>query len=145
MKTKLKRYHILLSFVSTILIANSCPNQDYQPDSTLTIVNNSSDSLLYYIDFRVSEDTLLTTYNLYPDESTKHINLILPYSEKTDKDAFVKTFEKLNHEILMLFLFKYNVVEQNAWDTIKKHYLVEKRYDLSLDKLQQYNWVISYP
>lgn len=55
----------------------------------------------------------------------------------------------LQHQIvshkIMIYVFDAAVVESTPLDTIKSHYLVLKRYDLTLDELRARNWIINYP
>ena len=45
----------------------------------------------------------------------------------------------------MYFIYDACILETTPWDTIKAKYIVLKRYDLSLQDLQQMNWTITYP
>jgi len=45
----------------------------------------------------------------------------------------------------MVFVFDANIVENTPWDTIRKNYLILKRYDLSYDDIVSLNWIITYP
>jgi hypothetical protein len=139
-----KLYNLII-LASILMLTVACPDRDYAPDSTLLIKNNSKDTLLYFIEFKSIVDTVLPSYNLFPDESTKSTWLIFPYSESRYKDAFIKTFNELDNKVLMVFIFDAKVLETTPWDTVKAKYLVLKRYDLSLQDLEDMNWTITYP
>ena len=48
-------------------------------------------------------------------------------------------------DILMLYLFSRDTIEQVSWDRIVDEYLILRRYDLTLEDLEDINWTITYP
>jgi hypothetical protein len=61
-----KRFHLIIVMITILFLAYACPEKDLEPDSTIKIVNNSSDSLLWWIALRQENDTLLPSNNLFP-------------------------------------------------------------------------------
>ena len=46
---------------------------------------------------------------------------------------------------IMIYVFDAAIIENTPIDTIKKNYMVLKRYDLTLEDLRAKNWIIEYP
>jgi len=138
-----------LALIPTVLIilflTYACPEKDIEPDSTITIVNNSSDSLLWWIALRQYHDTLLPSNNLFPTPGTRGNFLIYPDSNVIIKEAFIHLLQNQRDDLLMLFLFGLRDVEKNHWDTIRINYLMRRRYDLTIDELNNLGWTITYP
>ena len=140
------KLNVIIIFIAILCLANTCTEKDVsKPDSTLKILNNSNDTLFYYIEYRAIGDTLLPDFSIFPDEQAKELNTIEPLSTKEDNDAFVKAFDRLENKVLMLFIFDKEVVDNVPWDTIREEYMVLKRYDLSLQDLEGNNWTVAYP
>jgi hypothetical protein len=49
-----------------------------EPDSSITINNNSPDSLLCWINYRSLNDTILPENSYYPNQEAINLNLLLP-------------------------------------------------------------------
>lgn len=90
-------------------------------------------------------DTLLPDYTWFPTDKNLEINRILPNSRKEFPGRHIALFEKLEGEVNMLFIFKYDTVRETPWDTIVSKYMVERRYDLTLSTLDSLDWTITYP
>jgi hypothetical protein len=46
---------------------------------------------------------------------------------------------------LIIFIFDAAIVDTTPWETIKKNYLILKRYDLTLKELDSLNFKVIYP
>lgn len=140
----MKTRPILLLIFSVPLIANIC-SEKYEEDSTIVFINNSSDTVLYYEEFNLPMDTLLPDYTWFPTDKNLEINRILPNTRKEFPGRHIALFEKLEGEVNMWFIFKYDTVHETPWDTIVSKYMVERRYDLTLSILDSLDWTITYP
>ena len=120
-----------------------CPN--YSDDSTIILINNSSDTLLYYDIYKKTGDTLLEKSSIYPTEETKKRWMLLPNSQLLFPGRFKNLFEEMPDYQYVMFLFEKQTVDSVSWDIIKSNYLVLRRYDLSLADLEEMNWIITYP
>ena len=123
-----------------IVIGAKCSNDDEL--MKLRIKNNSSQTLY---------ESCSTNY---PDTS---LNKILspacnPQIHKIEANTFQK--EHYNsptedifdyNDTLIVFLFNAQILESNPWDSVVKNYMILKRYDLSLQDLQDMDWTITYP
>jgi hypothetical protein len=136
---KIKILACLLILVSLL----GCPN--YSDDSTIILINNSSDTLLYYDIYNKTGDTLLKNNSIYPTEETKKRWMLLPNSQLLFPGRFKNLFEEMPEYQYVMFLFEKQTVDSVSWDIIKSNYLVLRRYDLSLADLEEMNWTITYP
>lgn len=59
--------------------------------------------------------------------------------------SFEKFFQELPKDTLSLFLFHPDTISKYDWNTIRSQYKVLRRYDLSLQDLQQKNYTVTYP
>jgi hypothetical protein len=48
-------------------------------------------------------------------------------------------------DTLMIFIFDAQVFENTLWDNVVKDYMIKKRYDVSLQDLQNLDWTLTYP
>lgn len=53
--------------------------------------------------------------------------------------------EKNPSDTLSIYIFDGDTVNTYDWNQIKEGYKVLKRYDLSINDLQQMNWTVTYP
>ncbi|MGI6343222.1 MAG: hypothetical protein ACOXZ9_09655 [Bacteroidales bacterium] len=86
-----------------------------------------------------NSDTLL------PD-SFEH-NKKIPPSKRVAYSYFCaeQAFGNVGKKYAMITVFDDEVIRNNSWDTIKKYDLVEKRYLLDIDLLEQNDYVLTYP
>lgn len=122
-----------------------CTSCEDQPDSTITIVNNSEKDILWYLEYRNPTDTLFPIYSLFPTKENIQIQLISSGSSKSFLGSWKVLFKELETKVAMLFLFSRDTVEQVPWNQIRDKYMVLRRYDLTLDILEQKDWKIVYP
>ncbi|MFT3740240.1 MAG: hypothetical protein QM786_15955 [Breznakibacter sp.] len=136
---------ILILILSLLLMCCTC-RDDENCHNTIISINNSTDTLY------------ITSSGEYPDTSIYNPNpvldpnftKVLPNESNTrvlwGRDCIELAFKDLiPYDTLMVYVFDAKVLEENAWETVKENYLVLKRYDLSLEDLQNLNWTITYP
>lgn len=135
----------LIFFILPIFLLIKCPGQDDPVDSTLFIVNNSQEDIIYQIEFNAPTDTSLFTFSfpLLP-ENTEH-RIIPSSSEVSLSEGFIKFLTDKPEEVLMLYLFSRDTIEQVPWERIRDEYLVLRRYDLTLEDLEALDWTVEYP
>jgi len=125
-----------------VLMSNSCKKDSSYYDYRLKVVNKSDKTI--YADFYQSyPDTTLGLHSHFDNATVKAATngTITLVRGGTWENAFKEDI----HQKLMVFIFDASVVDNTPWDTIKKKYLILKRYDLSLDDLQKSNWTVTYP
>lgn len=103
-------------------------------------VENKSNTLIYF----------LVSYN-YPDtiipDTYNKIKGVSPGS-KTSYDSDKKweeVFEELPADTLSIFIFDGDTISACDWQTVRNNYKILKRYDISLDDLNNNKGIITYP
>jgi len=141
----MKALIVFSSLVLSILsMTNSCdPNSDGHWDGKLTIVNNSTDTLLAFLQFNYPDTTLL-------DEDAPELNntVIAPHSQEKIYSSILweDRIMKLNSDqMIMIFINSYDTLAKYNWSEIQGDYNILKRYDLSISNLDSLNWTITYP
>lgn len=140
------RTKIILIFISLVSLSATCFEKDKSaPDSTIYITNNTKDTLLYYYEYKTTiKDSFLLEYSYYQTEEARSLRRVLPFSKFEITGPFIKHLSENNY-YLMLFLMNETVIVNHDWNTVRKDYLILKRYDLTLDSLEARNWTITYP
>lgn len=138
---------IILLFISlfSVQLLSSCIKDAALPgDIGVIKINNNS-----------SENIELDYSNSYPDTSLKTNNLgdcdcgkIKPKSTCECNSRYgwkdhIKTMCKGGK--LMLFIFNKDTINKYSWDTVVSKYKVSKRFELSIEDLENSNWTITYP
>ena len=87
--------------------------------------------------------------DVYKRQSSDNTNKVLPFSENKTALWYYGCFEdllqSLKKDTLFVYVFDAEIVETTPWDTVLANNLILKRYDLSLEDLQNMNWTIIYP
>jgi hypothetical protein len=129
--------------IQFILMANSCKEGGSYYDFRLKVINKSN--MTIYAEYTMSPiDTLLqyrqSPFNHSPDKATPNRTISLGRG-----GSWENAFNEVANQKLRIFIFDASIVDNTPWDTIKKNYMILKRYDLSLDDLDNMNWTITYP
>ena len=128
---------VLIYFICT---ASSCDKLIPDRVSSFWIQNNSSGEISF-------------SYSLkFPDSSITHLQrfevITISNGEKAPIDSRKDWDKVINEDIpgkkLQVFVFTIPVNDNN-WDSVRNNYLVQKRYELTVDDLNTMNWVVSYP
>ena len=104
------------------------------------LIRNNSDSSVYFA-FSYS----------YPDTSMSGINSIPYYKGNLWQKllAHEGKFEATGvfdlNPTTFVFIFDAQTIENTPWDTIVKHYIMLKRYQLTINDMEKKNWIITYP
>jgi len=136
--------YLLLSV--TIVILTSCFEDINPVDATVVIRNNSNIDIAYYFKNNKISDTSLYTigHSLSKDYFVNRI--ISARGVLEIPDSYRKSLKKMpKDEVMMVFLFSRDTIEQVPWERIADEYMVLKRFDLTLDSLERRNWVLEYP
>jgi hypothetical protein len=133
-----------ISFILIITIlfiglnSSRCKHEDGM--THLKIKNNANFSIYYALSYS------------YPDTSINKIG-IMPYSKAGDtsqkinanSSVFVRIAILGISPITQMFIFDAHTIETTPWDSIVKHYMVLKRYQLTESDVEKMNWTITYP
>jgi len=133
----------LILFIAIFLTLTGCPDKYKYPDYILEIKNTSTKDLVYNYD-KLYPDTLLWDESPFSELNIEQ--LIIPAKSIEEIGFFDDQFSGMAQgQKIRLFLFDREIIDTNPWDTIRNNYLVLRRYDLSIEDLNQLNWVITYP
>jgi hypothetical protein len=133
--------NIFIVFLCLITLSSTCKKDE--EDLKLRVRNNSN-STIY-----------MSWGTWYPDTSFSRIlnpirnpqySKIEPQSlQDNHYNSPTNSLFNENMDTLMIFIFDANIVENKNWDTIVKNYMILKRYDLSLQDLEDMDWTVTYP
>ena len=132
---------MLIISLQLVLMSNSCKNNSYY-DFRLKVINKSDKTI--YADFYQSyPDTILSMHSHFDNSANKAVpnGIVTLVRGGTWETAFKGNIQQK----LMIFIFDAATVDNTPWDTIRKNYLILKRYDLSLKELDSLNFKVTYP
>lgn len=134
---------IAIISIQFILMANSCKEGGSYYDYRLKVINKSN--MTIYAEYTMSPiDTLLpytqSPFNHSPDKAAPNGTITLGRG-----GSWEDAFNEVANQKLRIFIFDASIVENTPWETVKKNYMILKRYDLSLHDLDSLNWTITYP
>jgi|WetSurMetagenome_2_1015567.scaffolds.fasta_scaffold293107_2 hypothetical protein len=134
---------IAIISIQLILMANSCKEGGSYYDYKLKVINKSN--MTIYAEYTMSPiDTLLpytqSPFNHSPDKAAPNGTITLGRG-----GSWEDAFNKVVNQKLRIFIFNASIVDDTPWETVKKNYIILKRYDLSLHDLDSLNWTIKYP
>lgn len=134
---------ILLISLIFLLCFTHCPYEN-TPDchEYFTIINNSNRTIYFSHKYNFEKiDTILPNYNPILSGNDCRINSM------TRKSAYHDFCleSMIGKYFLYVFIFDAEVLEKIPWDTIRKNYMILRRYDLTVDSLNKLNWKIIYP
>ena len=132
---------IYFLFLGLLLMSSSCNDEKEQK----LRVQNNSDKTIYY-DWSSS----------YPDSSFQYIGNPTgdPYQCKVNAKSISNYsylspnknyFGSRDMDTMIIFIFDAELIEALSWDSVRSKGLVLKRYFLSLDDLEEMNWIVNYP
>jgi hypothetical protein len=138
----------VILLIMYLLFNQGCGDKEDSCHKTIIFVNNT-EKIIYVESAYEYPDTLAYRFNPNPILDPTHSE-VLPNEENTQvlwsRDCIELAFKDLiPSDTLMVFIFDGQVLENTPWDTIISNYLVLKRYDLSLQDLEQMNWTVEYP
>lgn len=131
---------IKFTIVYIICSASSCDKLIPDRVSSFWVQNNSTQKISISHSIK------------YPDTTIAHIKRFevdgISPNERAPVDSR-KDWEKvINEDIpgkkLLVFVFSIPVNDTN-WDSVRNNYLVQKRYELTVDDLKAMKWVVEFP
>lgn len=136
---------VTLFITFLFLTSGSCnKNPLVEEFYTITIDNESRKSIYFY------------PYDMfsaiqYPDTTLPSIDpraTILGANARfyiDKREPWIKEFNMLVADTLSIFIFDSEVYENADWSEIRDDYNILKRYDLSLEDLEQIDFTVTYP
>lgn len=131
----------LAVFLQLILMSSSCKRDSGYYDFRLKLLNKS-DNAVYTCFYQSYPDTVLGSHNPFSSDSRVEPNETFTLGRG---GSWESAFKEDISQKLMIYVFDADVVENTPWDTIKANYLVLKRYDLTLQDIEEMDWTICYP
>lgn len=143
----MKKIIYLFLFISIIFY--SCdPTCDTETCHYHIYIQNNSSNNIYQTVSDIYPDTLLKFYT-DPNPKLDAINKTTINEKGTMSKLSCYEFDfkdtKRPLEKLIIYVFDAKTLESMSWDSIKAKDLYLKRYDLTLQDLQNNNWTITYP
>ncbi len=141
--------YLIIIFISLITIAGTCRKESATCHTKVSFINRSQNSIS--VDWNAYYPDTLLGNGFYNPSSQAQIHEVLPSETNIDAvslgvDCFESRFKtQITSGIIMIYVFDKTVLQNNNWDTIKKYNMYLKRYDLSLQDLQNKDWTITYP
>lgn len=111
---------------------------------TITIKNHSSDTIRFYVGSLGSEHVYPDT--LLPAEKPSFGKILRSRSGYRDSSLpWEEVFAHLPYDTLSIFILDNSVFENEEWPVIRDQYKILKRYDVSIQDLQNMDFNVTYP
>jgi hypothetical protein len=135
-------------FIFIILVTNlsKCEKAVMDKRYAVYIKNNAEHSIGAYFALggklgTLFPDTILPETKQYVITEIKP-NTIYIYDSGI---KWEEIFLKLPKDTMSVYIFHTDTLYKYPWERIRDDYMILKRYDLSLEDLQDLNWAITYP
>jgi len=135
MKKKLLILIMPILFIG--LNSSSCKDED--DPVHLKIKNNSNFSIYYALSYSYP-DTALNRITDIPNDNENKTSKI-----NANDSISVRTGFLAISPITQMFIFDAKTIENTPWDSIVKHNMVLKRYQLTKSDVKNSGWTITYP
>lgn len=141
MKTYIK---IILYFLAVLLVmSTACTKKDIHREIK---IRNNSDKGIYFQDrviYENSEPRFISDYN----PALSKLNFYCAAKESNiiwTRSTFEGDFNR-GAKYLQIIIFDEDVIYTVPFDTVRKYDMTLKRYNLTLENLQDLNWTVYYP
>jgi hypothetical protein len=137
------KYSKLILIIGLFIIA-SCGEKDPNLHGIIWFLNNSDKTVFLGPQFTGFDDSLIffsnpalsgEYYKSYPNTKDDQLSLT---------DTYEGRFNDPSIDLLRIYLFDEEIIAEYDWDTIVSNYMVLKRYDLTLDDLNNLDWIVEY-
>lgn len=144
------RSFIIILVIFTTVSTHACLWESENCRRIVVFSNNSGDTI-YFASSEMYPDTSIVRGVHNPLLSNDF--RLLPNS-KLDKGkrsgskpgCYEEIFEYgVKSDTLSIFVFNNKMLSQMPWESVADQYVIECRYDVSLDDLRRRNWALEYP
>jgi len=104
-------------------------------------INNNTDKAIYF-NLSASYPDTLFYYNPTVEGDICKVN---PHKHTNESHNSCVEGYYLQVPKLIYFIYDAQTLETTPWDTVKKKYMILKRYELTLQDLENMNWTVTYP
>jgi len=139
----MKKVIALLFGLLLVVCCEASNSKDFH--QLITIVNKTDKTM--YVDWSTQYPDV-NAYKSKPDPSLNGFSKV-PANESTDqilasKSSYESIFEnRIPSGVMMIYVFDGVTLETQGWEHIKSNNLVYKRYDLTLQDLNNMNWKVT--
>jgi hypothetical protein len=131
--------YLFVLILGIIIFLASCIREDENCHQWIRIINKT-DKAIYYNPSSRYPDTIMTQF----DFSANHVKIEKKSSKKDLYRSCIEgTFAYTDK--LIYFIYDAQTLETTPWDTIVKKNMILKRYQLSLEDLQNLDWTVTFP
>lgn len=141
---------ILFLVTSVLFIGSTCNKKEEVCHKTISFINKSDEAIYVSCDTHYP-DTLYfghysgLTSNAYTNKILANTKSDRPLQNRDCWETDFNYEDIIPSDTLMVYVFDAQILENTPWDSVVSNYLVLKRYDLSLQDLQNMSWAITYP
>lgn len=132
----------IIVLIVILLSVVSCENVIGESFYSIAVKNKSSSEIRVYIADNALHhypDTLLPI--LKPSLQKAAVNRSVYFTSQISWEDILK---KIPSNILSVYIIDNEVYENESWDSIRIHYKVLNRLDLSIEELKDLDWKITY-
>lgn len=136
---------IIAILSAVVLCSNSCENPPLVDRFyTITVTNNSPSEIRVYLadEYATKQYPDTTLPNTKPALQKARVGKSCYFDSRTPWEENLK---KLSADTLSVFFIDNAVYENEPWDSIRVHYKILRRLDLSIENLKALNYKIKYP
>ncbi len=138
-----KRFKILV--LSTLFLCLGCPDKDEIIDSEVTVFNNSDEDIVVKLELNEINDTLVADIDFPLGSHNISERIIMPNDRLAELGGFIHFFELNPTKEVKIFIFSKQTILEVPWEQIAEQNLVLARFDLTLQDLEDMNWLVEYP
>ena len=133
----------LLLLTSCMLLSSTCKKDDPDTFCKHLKINNNTDKPVYTL---YSYDYPDTSLNFQSPRINPNARRLGPQSKQNIDDTHDCVGSDLSNPViqkLSVFVFDAQLVDTIPWDQVRQRYLVQKRFDLTLDDLINNNYTFN--
>ena len=143
----MKTTFISMTLLSILLITvcSKCEKAAMDYSYEINLINNAEHSIGYYF---ATGGEYGTFYPGSLPETNEYViydisKVLRPgYESHLEWKDF---FQALPEDTLSVFIFHTDTLNKYTWEEVRDNYMILKRYDLSLEDLEQLDFTITYP
>ncbi len=122
-----------------LLSAITCEEVPFDKVYRFWVENKSDKGIVFLVSYNYPDTLIPDTYNKIRGVAT---GTKTPFDSH---DKWEEVFSKLPADTLSIFIFSADTISSYDWQIIRSNYKILKRYDISLDYLNNNKGIITYP
>lgn len=131
---------ILIILVFFVSYAGTCEKNPFAENVfRIKIANNSADTVTTLVSYQYPDTTIPDRYD--------RLGGIRPNDFRyfDSREPWKEVFKDLPKDTLSVFYFSLDTIQAYDWQTIRSGYRILKRVDVSLQDLENNNYMVNYP